>query len=174
MPNGVISHSLNGEFDIPALLTKAQKWAGLIGADLAATVSTDQAYEWDESRWVWPDGHGSAKTAPKHVAVIDYGVKRNILRSLAAAGIKSTVVPATMSAKDILTKNPDGIVLSNGPGDPQATGEYAIPVILDLIKSGLPVFGICLGHQMLALATWRKNNKNAPRASRGQSSRKRF
>ncbi|PHR59289.1 MAG: carbamoyl phosphate synthase small subunit [Robiginitomaculum sp.] len=159
MPNGVIAHSPEGEFDIPALTAKAKAWAGLVGSDLAKDVTTPQNYEWDESRWERATGYGKASGDTKHVVVIDYGVKRNILRSLASAGITTTVVPASMSAADILAKNPDGVVLSNGPGDPEATGAYALPIIKDLIVSGKPVFGICLGHQMLALALGAKTLK---------------
>ncbi|PHR94259.1 MAG: carbamoyl phosphate synthase small subunit [Robiginitomaculum sp.] len=159
MPNGVVAHAPDGKFDIPALLAKAKAWAGLVGADLAKDVSTAQTYEWSKSRWNWSQGYGSAENAPKHVVVIDYGVKRNILRSLASAGMTSTVVPANMSAEDILAKKPDGIVLSNGPGDPEATGAYSLPIIKDLVASGVPILGICLGHQMLALALGGKTIK---------------
>jgi len=158
MPNGVIAHHPEGKFDLDALRAQAKTWAGLVGADLAKTVSTRQSYDWDETRWQWPDGYDKGANT-KHVVVIDYGVKRNILRSLASAGMKSTVVPAHMSAADILAKKPDGIVLANGPGDPAATGEYAIPVVRDLLKSGTPIFGICLGHQILALALGAKTVK---------------
>lgn len=161
MPNGVIAHSPDGTFDIPALLAKAKAWSGLLGADLAKDVGTTQSYDWNESRWNWGEGFGEANTAPKHVVLIDYGVKRNILRSLASAGMTATVVPATMSAKEILAKKPDGIVLSNGPGDPEATGEYALPIIKELVESGTPILGICLGHQMLALALGAKTIKMA-------------
>jgi carbamoyl-phosphate synthase small subunit len=161
MPNGVIAHSPDGNFDIPALVEKAKKWAGLVGADLAKTVSTTQSYQWDETRWKWPGETDKTGESAKHVVVIDYGTKQNILRCLAEAGLRSTVVPANMSAEDILAKKPDGIVLSNGPGDPEATGEYAIPVIKTLVQSGTPVLGICLGHQMLALALGGKTVKMA-------------
>ena len=161
MPNGVIAHDPNGEFDIPALVKKAQAWNGLVGADLAKEVCTAQNYDWRETRWTWGHGHGEITGAPKHVVVIDYGVKRNILRSLASAGMKSTVVSANMSAADILAKKPDGIVLSNGPGDPEATGEYSLPIIRELVDSGVPIFGICLGHQMLALVLGSKTIKMA-------------
>ncbi|MEE9271809.1 MAG: glutamine-hydrolyzing carbamoyl-phosphate synthase small subunit [Robiginitomaculum sp.] len=158
MPNGVITHSPDGQFNIPALVKKAKDWSGLVGLDLAKNVSTTQSYAWNETRWQWPNGFGSAQSG-KHVVVIDYGVKRNILRSLASAGMKATVVPANMSAADILAKKPTGIVLSNGPGDPEATGIYAVPVLQDLIKSNVPIFGICLGHQILALALGGKTVK---------------
>jgi len=158
MPNGVVAHDPKGAFDISALIEKAKSWAGLVDADLAKDASTTQSYEWNETRWQWPDGYSALKNG-KHVVVIDYGVKRNILRSLASAGIKSTVVPANMSAADILAKKPDGIVLANGPGDPAATGAYAIPIVQELIKSGTPIFGICLGHQILALSVGAKTVK---------------
>lgn len=161
MPNGIIAHDPKGRFDIPALTKKAQNWNGLVGADLAKSVSTAQNYDWQETRWTWGQGYGQVNDNVKHVVVIDYGVKRNILRSLASAGMQTTVVPANMSAEDILAKNPDGIVLSNGPGDPEATGEYSLQIIRDLVDSGKPVFGICLGHQMLALALGGKTIKMA-------------
>jgi carbamoyl-phosphate synthase small subunit len=151
-PNGVICHSPDGIFDIPALQKEAAAWPGLDGMDLAKEVSCTQMYQWDETGWT--PGHGYGKLAdPKfHVVAVDYGAKRNILRCLANAGCKVTVVPATATAEDILHHNPDGIFLSNGPGDPAATGVYAVPVIRDLLKTGKPLFGICLGHQLLALA----------------------
>ena len=158
MPNGVIAHSKDGKFDIPALTKRAVEWAGLVGLDLAKEVHTDQPYEWDETRWIWPEGFGK-EDGLKRVVLIDYGVKRNIMRLLASLKVGITVVPATMKAADILKLDPDGIVLSNGPGDPAATGEYAIPVIRDLVESGLPIFGICLGHQLLALALGGKTLK---------------
>jgi len=161
MPNGIIAHSPDGKFDIPALVEKAKAWSGLVGADLAKTVSTPQNYQWNEKRWEWPDKIEKTDARAKHVVVIDYGTKQNILRCLAEAGMKSTVVPANMSAADILAKNPDGVVLSNGPGDPEATGAYAIPVIKDLVEANTPILGICLGHQMLALALGAKTVKMA-------------
>ena len=137
---------------------RAVEWAGLVGLDLAKEVHTDHPYEWDETRWIWPEGFGK-EDGLKRVVLIDYGVKRNIMRLLASLKVGITVVPATMKAADILKLDPDGIVLSNGPGDPAATGEYAIPVIRDLVESGLPIFGICLGHQLLALALGGKTLK---------------
>jgi len=151
MPNGVIAHNPKGEFDIDALAAKARAWAGLVGADLAKDVASEESFNWTEARWVWPDGYEET-SAVKKVVLIDYGVKRNILRNLVSSGLAVTVVPATTAAKDILALNPDGVVLSNGPGDPAATGEYALPVIRDLIAADMPMLGICLGHQMLALA----------------------
>jgi len=158
MPNGVIAHNQDGEFDIPALVKQAAEWAGLVGLDLAKEVHTNAVYNWRETRWIWPDGFGQ-KDGLKRVVLIDYGVKRNIMRLLASLNLAVTVVPATMKAADILKLDPDGIILSNGPGDPAATGEYAIPIIKNLVESGLPIFGICLGHQLLALALGGKTIK---------------
>jgi len=153
-PNGVVAHSPDGRFDIPALLKKARGWPGLEGMDLAKEVTCRQTYTWDETRWSFENGGGYGRvTSPKaHVVVVDYGVKRNILRSLASAGARVTVVPASATREDILAHKPDGIVLSNGPGDPAATGAYAVPVIRDLLATDKPILGICLGHQMLAIA----------------------
>ena len=158
MPNGVIAHAPDGKFDIDALTEKARGWNGLVGADLAKNVATENSFDWREARWVWPEGYED-KDGIKSVVVIDYGVKRNILRNLVTAGMKVTVVPPTTSAKDILALKPDGVVLSNGPGDPAATGEYAIPVIQEIIAADTPILGICLGHQMLALALGAKTVK---------------
>uniref|UniRef100_UPI0037843330 carbamoyl phosphate synthase small subunit n=1 Tax=Brevundimonas sp. TaxID=1871086 RepID=UPI0037843330 len=150
-PNAVIAHDPDGRFDLEALVAEAKTWTGLVGLDLAKPASTLQSFEWDEGLWEWPEGHPRT-VGRKSVVVIDYGVKRNILRALASTGAKITVVPATTSAEEILARAPDGVVLSNGPGDPAATGEYAVPEIRKLVESGKPIFGICLGHQMLALA----------------------
>jgi carbamoyl-phosphate synthase small subunit len=151
-PHAVIAHNARGEFDLPALVAKARDWSGLVGLDLAKPASTLQAFEWDEGLWDWPEGHPRVQAGDRSVVVVDYGVKRNILRALASTGARITVVPATTTAEEILARNPDGVVLSNGPGDPAATGEYAVPEIRKLVDSGKPVFGICLGHQMLAIA----------------------
>jgi carbamoyl-phosphate synthase small subunit len=151
-PNGVIVHAEDGKFDLPALHKLAADWAGLDGMDLAREVSCLQTYKWDETRWALKTGYGKLDNPKHHVVAIDYGIKRNILRCLASSGCAVTVVPATTTAEEILALNPDGIFLSNGPGDPAATGTYAVPVIQKLIASGKPIFGICLGHQMLALA----------------------
>jgi carbamoyl-phosphate synthase small subunit len=159
MPNGVIAHEPSGQFDIDKLKAEAKSWSGLLGLDLVPEVTSGQSYTWDESRWVWGKGYGRQENPEFHVVAIDYGLKRNILRCLASAGCKVTVVPAKTSAEDILERKPDGVFLSNGPGDPAATGEYAVPEIKKLISSGLPMFGICLGHQMLGLAVGAKTRK---------------
>ena len=158
-PNGVISHNPDGKFDIPALIEKAANWPGLEGMDLAKEVSCTESYVWDEVRWALNDGYLNLDAPKVHIVAVDYGVKRNILRCLATTGARITVVPATTSARDILALKPDGIFLSNGPGDPAATGVYAIAVIQDLIDSDVPLFGICLGYQMLALAIGAKTAK---------------
>ncbi len=159
MPNGVIAHSPDGTFDLAALKSQAREWPGLDGMDLVPTVTTAQRYSWDETPWEWGKGYGREENPEFNVVCIDYGIKRNILRLLAANKCKVTVVPATTSAEDILGMKPDGVFLSNGPGDPSATGEYAVPVIKKLIDSGTPTFGICLGHQMLGLAVGAKTRK---------------
>ncbi len=151
-PNGVVCHAPDGRFDLAALEREAAGWPGLEGMDLAKEVSCRQSYRWDESRWAWPDGYGRQENPAFHVVAVDYGAKRNILRSLASIGARVTVVPASATAEEILALQPDGIFLSNGPGDPAATGAYAVPTIQALMASGKPLFGICLGHQMLALA----------------------
>jgi carbamoyl-phosphate synthase small subunit len=159
MPNGVISHDPSGKFDLDKLKAEAKAWPGLLGLDLVPDVTSGQSYTWDETRWVWGEGYGRNESPDFHVVAIDYGLKRNILRCLASAGCKVTVVPAKTSAEDILERKPDGVFLSNGPGDPAATGEYAVPEIKKLVASGLPMFGICLGHQMLGLALGAKTRK---------------
>ena len=158
-PNGVIVHAPDGTFDIPALIEKAKAWPGLEGMDLAIEVTCKQTYKWDETRWVIGEGYGKLADPKYKVVAIDYGIKRNILRCLTSAGCEVTVVPAETKAEDILSMNPDGVFLSNGPGDPAATGAYAVPEIRKLVDSGKPVFGICLGHQMLALALGAKTEK---------------
>ena len=152
MPNAVIAHAPDGAFDIEALKAEARAWPGLVGMDLVPGVTSIQRFDWDETTWDPETGYGRQAVPQHHVVAVDYGVKRNILRLLARAGCKVTVVPATTSAEDILALQPDGVFLSNGPGDPAATGEYAVPVIQKVIEKGVPTFGICLGHQMIGLA----------------------
>ncbi|MDR9484592.1 MAG: glutamine-hydrolyzing carbamoyl-phosphate synthase small subunit [Sediminimonas sp.] len=158
-PHVALAHDPQGNFDIAALVAAARGFAGLEGVDLAREVTCAQSYRWDTTRWAWPDGFGRQE-APRHrVVAIDYGAKRNILRCLASAGCDVTVLPATASAEEVLAHEPDGVFLSNGPGDPAATGAYAVPMINAVLERGLPVFGICLGHQMLALALGAKTVK---------------
>jgi carbamoyl-phosphate synthase small subunit len=159
MPNAVIAHSPDGKFDIEALKAEAAKWPGLDGMDLVPEVTSGQSYGWDEMRWVWNKGYPRQENPEFHVVAVDYGLKRNILRCLANSGCRVTVVPAQTSAEDILARKPDGVFLSNGPGDPAATGKYAVPEIKKLVASGLPTFGICLGHQMLGIAVGAKTHK---------------
>lgn len=151
-PNAVIAHNPKGDFDIADLKKQAANWHGLEGLDLASDVTSGQTQVWTQADWAWDKGFATNSAPSSHIVAIDYGVKRNILRLIAGLGAKVTVVPATTTAADILAMNPDGIFLSNGPGDPAATGVYAVPEIKALVASGKPVFGICLGHQMLALA----------------------
>ncbi|MES5043918.1 glutamine-hydrolyzing carbamoyl-phosphate synthase small subunit [Rhizobium nepotum] len=160
-PNAVIAHDPNGVFDIEALKAEAKAWSGLVGLDLAIEATSGQSSTWTETPWVWNEGYGTLSEADTkyHVVCVDFGVKRNILRLFAGLDCKVTVVPAQTSAEDILALKPDGVFLSNGPGDPAATGEYAVPVIQNLIASDLPIFGICLGHQMLGLAVGAKTEK---------------
>ncbi|MEP0960677.1 MAG: glutamine-hydrolyzing carbamoyl-phosphate synthase small subunit [Roseobacter sp.] len=152
-PHVALAHDPEGNFDVEALVAKARAFNGLEGLDLAKDVTCAQSYHWNEKRWAWPDGY-TPQTEPKHkVVAVDYGAKRNILRCLASAGCDVTVLPASATYDDVMSHNPDGVFLSNGPGDPAATGAYAVPMIQDVLnKTSLPVFGICLGHQMLALA----------------------
>ncbi len=158
-PNGVIAHNQKGEFDLEALLKQAQDWHGLEGADLAKDVSCTQSYNWHESLWSLKDGYGKQENPSYKVVAMDFGAKRNILRCLASVGCDVTVVPANATVEDIMAHKPDGVFLSNGPGDPAATGEYAVPVIQELISKNIPIFGICLGHQLLALALGCKTRK---------------
>ncbi len=165
-PNGILAFPADGRFDLPALIAQAQAWPGLEGMDLAKDVSCTQSYGWDETEWAWPTGFGRQSAAKHHVVAVDYGAKRNILRCLAASGCRVTVVPATATADEILAHNPDGVFLSNGPGDPAATGVYAVPAIQGVLAAGKPIFGICLGHQLLAIALGAKTYKLA-RGHRG-------
>ena len=158
-PHAALAHDPNGNFDIEKLVASARAWRGLVGLDLAKDVTCAQSYRWDEQRWAWPQGY-TRRTGPGlRVVAIDYGAKRNILRCLASAGCEVTVLPATATAEEVLALRPEGVFLSNGPGDPAATGEYAVPMIKGILQQNLPVFGICLGHQMLALALGAKTVK---------------
>ena len=165
-PNGAVAHDPEGRLDIAELQARALDWPGLEGMDLAKEVTCRQTYEWAETVWDRERGYGSQRNPRHHVVAVDYGAKRNILRMLAAHGCRVTVVPATASSEDVLRHRPDGIFLSNGPGDPAATAAYAAPVLRDLIASGKPIFGICLGHQLLALALGGTTRK-MPRGHRG-------
>ncbi len=153
-PKGMIAHNKDGKFDLDSLYAQVKDWSGLEGADLAKEVTCKQAYKWDEPIW------REDKTQPKHkVVAVDFGAKHNILRCLVSSGCEVTVVPANTNAADILALNPDGVFLSNGPGDPAATGKYAVPMVQGLIEKDMPIFGICLGHQILSLALGAKTRK---------------
>jgi len=151
-PNVTIAHNPEGKFEIEKMVLSARSSKGLEGSDLAAEVTHVDPYEWHEGRWSWPEGHSDVKKDDHKVVAIDYGAKRNILRCLTNSGCDVTVLPADSTLETILSHNPDGVFLSNGPGDPAATGKYSVPVIRGLLKNNIPIFGICLGHQMLALA----------------------
>jgi carbamoyl-phosphate synthase small subunit len=152
MPNGVVAHEPTGQFDEASIKAELNAFPGLEGLDLAKEVTTAQTYHWDQTGWAWDKGYGTLDKPDFHIVAIDYGAKRNILRCLADQGAKVTVVPATATAEEVLSHNPDGVFLSNGPGDPAATGKYAVPTIQKLMQTGKPVFGICLGHQLLGLS----------------------
>jgi carbamoyl-phosphate synthase small subunit len=158
-PTGALAHAPDGKLDIAALQKKAADWPGLEGMDLAKDVSCTQTYQWDGSTWALGQGYGKLENPRFHVVAMDFGAKHNILRCLTALGCKVTVVPANATAEDVLGHEPDGIFLANGPGDPAATGEYAVPTIKALLETGKPLFGICLGHQMLALALGARTEK---------------
>lgn len=153
-PNAVIAHDPNGVFDIEALKAEARAWSGIEGLDLAKEATSGQSSQWTQTPWVWNEGYRESNPdeAKYHIVCVDYGVKRNILRLFAGLDCKVTIVPAQTSAEDIMALNPDGVFLSNGPGDPAATGDYAVPMIQQVLDKDIPTFGICLGHQMLGLA----------------------
>jgi carbamoyl-phosphate synthase small subunit len=157
-PNAVLAFPADGKFDIAALAATAAAWGGLDGLDLAAEVSCTQSYEWTGGTWSWEHGFAVPEVS-RTVVAVDYGAKRNILRSLASSGCRVVVVPAQASSEDILRHKPDGVFLSNGPGDPAATAEYAVPAIQGVMDAGVPIFGICLGHQLLAHALGAKTYK---------------
>ncbi|MEP3048357.1 MAG: glutamine-hydrolyzing carbamoyl-phosphate synthase small subunit [Roseibium sp.] len=152
VPNGVIVHAPDGKFDLDNLKLAAANWPGLVGMDLAKEVTTTQSHPWSQKSWVWDKGFSDAEGGQFKVVALDFGIKRNILRLLTDAGCDVTVLPATATAEEIIAHNPDGVFLSNGPGDPEATGSYAVQTIKSIVDKGIPTFGICLGHQMLALA----------------------
>ncbi|HWW57119.1 MAG TPA: glutamine-hydrolyzing carbamoyl-phosphate synthase small subunit [Sphingopyxis sp.] len=159
-PNGVIAHSPDGKFDIDELLAKARGWAGLEGMDLAKAVSRTDTGDWTGGAWTLGHGYATEEGGERpHVVAIDYGAKDNIFRNLVKAGARVTVVPATASLDEVLGHQPAGVFLSNGPGDPAATGDYAVPVIQGLLERDVPIFGICLGHQMLGIAAGAKTVK---------------
>ncbi|WP_293858898.1 glutamine-hydrolyzing carbamoyl-phosphate synthase small subunit [uncultured Alsobacter sp.] len=159
MPNAVVVHAPDGVFDVAALRARAAALPSMDGLDLVPMVTSSQRFSWDETSWELGRGYGRLEEPRHHVVAIDYGVKRNILRLLADRGCKVTVVPATATAEEIMALAPDGVFLSNGPGDPAATGTYSVPVIRAVLDSGIPTFGICLGHQMMALAVGAKTRK---------------
>jgi carbamoyl-phosphate synthase small subunit len=161
MPHGVVVNLGDAPLKREALVKQARGFAGLVGLDLAKEVTARQTYKWSETPWAWGLGYNNEATPSFRVTVIDYGVKRNILRMLAGLGADITVVPAGATLEDVMRHRPHGVLLSNGPGDPAATGEYAIPTIKGVIDAGVPLFGICLGHQMLGLALGAKTRKMA-------------
>jgi carbamoyl-phosphate synthase small subunit len=161
MPHAALAHEASGQIDTDELIERARAFKGIDGADLAREVTCAQSYRWDEMRWAWPDGY-RRQTAPRHkVVAIDYGAKRTILRSLASAGCEIVVLPATATVGEVLAHEPAGVFLTNGPGDPAATAEYAVPMIREVLGTGKPLFGVCLGHQLLALALGGRTKKMA-------------
>lgn len=159
LAHAAIVHAPDGNLDIAANAREAAQWPGLTGMDLARDVTCRQTYTWDQTRWQWGEGYGRQDKPHVHVVVMDFGIKSNILRCLASAGCRLTIVPADTKAADILAYKPDGVFLSNGPGDPAATGLYVVPELQQLLKTDIPIFGICLGHQMLALALGAQTEK---------------
>lgn len=159
MPNATLAHNTTGDFDLEALKQQSTNWSGLVNRDLVPDVTSTAPSNWDQSTWDLASGYGTRTTQAFHVVAVDFGVKRNILRLLAERGCKITVVPGSTSAEEILALKPDGLFLSNGPGDPAATGTYAATTIQQIVETGLPTFGICLGHQILALALGAQTTK---------------
>ena len=159
MPNAVIAHRPDGNFDVEALKAQARRWSGLVGIDLAKDAATGQSVVWNETPWEWDAGYGREEAPRYTIVAIDYGTKRNILRLMSGRGARVILMPATATAEEVMAHEPDGVFLSNGPGDPEATGEYAVPTIQGLMRTGVPMFGICLGHQMLALALGGRTQK---------------
>ncbi len=159
MPNAVVAHDPDGRFDLDALKREAAALPSMAGLDLVPNVAGGQRYEWRETPWAWPEGYGELKQAKRRVVALDYGVKRNILRLLADRGCEVIVLPPTATAEEVLALNPDGVFLANGPGDPAATGEYAVKTIKGVLDRNVPTFGICLGHQMMSLAIGAKTLK---------------
>ncbi len=160
-PNVVVANQPDGKFDVPALVAQAKAWSGIEGLDLAKDVSCRKSYSWNETVWTLGQGHRTQEGAKLHVVAVDFGAKKNILRLLASSGCRVTVVPAQATAAEILALRPNGVFLSNGPGDPAATGVYAVPMIRAILAANIPLFGICLGHQLLALALGGKTEKMA-------------
>jgi carbamoyl-phosphate synthase small subunit len=159
-PNGVVAHNPDGKFDIDELLAMARGWSGLEGLDLAKEVSRTDTGDWTGGAWKLGHGYAGAGGGERpHVVAIDYGAKDNIFRNLVKAGARVTVVPATATLDEVLGHQPAGVFLSNGPGDPAATGDYAVPVIRGLLDRDVPIFGICLGHQMLGIAAGARTMK---------------
>jgi carbamoyl-phosphate synthase small subunit len=159
-PHVAIEHNPEGNFNIQKLLEAARSFTGLEGLDLAKDVTINESYAWNEERWSWPNGYSNKNNNAKKVVAIDFGAKRNILRCLTSAGCDVIVLPATATEEEVLALKPQGVFLSNGPGDPAATGEYAVPMIKGILEhEEIPIFGICLGHQMLALALGAKTIK---------------
>ncbi len=159
-PKGTIESSRNGKFNIKKLLKKTERWHGLNGLDLAKNVTTKSKYNWKNFKtWKKETGFQKNKKKKFNIIAIDYGIKKNILRYFSNHSCKITVVPCNTSINDIIKLKPDGVFLSNGPGDPAATGKYAVKIIKDLINFNIPIFGICLGHQLLALALNAKTKK---------------
>ncbi len=161
MPHAALAHAIDGRIDTDELVERARAFPGIDGADLAREVTCPQSYRWDEMRWAWPQGYARQSTPRHKVVAVDYGAKRTILRSLASAGCEVHVLPATATAEEVLAHDPDGVFLTNGPGDPAATGVYAVPMIRDVLQTGKPLFGVCLGHQLLALALGGRTKKMA-------------